>query len=185
MLCRNAVDWLYRLDRTFTWESGLALPHDLAFRDKQGTVRLVIETSGRITVMRGYAWNGCSPKFCVLDILIGTPDGVVHAGTGKPKAYYASLVHDALYQFLPVAAPVAPAVPTAPPEAPAPLPSTWPTSWTSTSTKSPTAARWASSPPPSGNRAPTCTRPRRSWSCTWTSRGCAPRISPSSSTTAS
>jgi len=106
MLCRNAVDWLYRLDRTFTWESGLALPHDLAFRDKQGTVRLVIETSGRITVMRGYAWNGCSPKFCVLDILIGTPDGVVHAGTGKPKAYYASLVHDALYQFLPVAAPV-------------------------------------------------------------------------------
>jgi len=106
MLCRNAVDWLYRLDRTFTWESGLVVPHDLAFRDKQGVIRLVIETSGRITVMRGYAWNGCSPKFCVLDILIGTPDGVVHAGTGKPKAYYASLVHDALYQFLPVAAPV-------------------------------------------------------------------------------
>lgn len=29
------------------------------------------------------------------------PDGVVHAGTGRPKTYYASLVHDALYQFLP------------------------------------------------------------------------------------
>ncbi len=31
--------------------------------------------------------------------VIGTPDGVVHAETGRPKAYFASLVHDALYQF--------------------------------------------------------------------------------------
>jgi hypothetical protein len=100
MRCKNSVPWLYRLDRNFSWESGRPVPHDLAFRDKQGTVRLVVETSGRITIMRGYSWNGCSPKFCVFDILIGTPDGVVHARTGRPKAYCASLVHDALYQFL-------------------------------------------------------------------------------------
>jgi hypothetical protein len=105
MLCTNGVSWLYRLDRNFAWDSGHPVPHDLAFRDKRGTVRLVIEASGRITVMRGYSWNGCSPKFCVFDILIGTPDGVVHARTGRPKAYYASLLHDALYQFLPLAAP--------------------------------------------------------------------------------
>jgi len=30
-----------------------------------------------------------------------TPDGVVHKDTGHPKTYYASLVHDALYQFIP------------------------------------------------------------------------------------
>ena len=32
--------------------------------------------------------------------MLGTPDGVVFLGTGKPKTYYASLVHDALYQVL-------------------------------------------------------------------------------------
>lgn len=100
MLCKNSVRWLYRLDRSYSWDSGHQVPKDLVFRDKDGTVRLVVETTGRITVMRGYSWNGCSPKFCVFDILIGTPDGVVHARTGKPKTYYASLVHDALYQFL-------------------------------------------------------------------------------------
>ena len=76
-------------------------PEDLIFRDKTGVVRLVIEQGGRITVTRGYAWNGCSPKICVFDLLLGTPEGVVHVRTGKPKTYYASLVHDALYQFLP------------------------------------------------------------------------------------
>lgn len=101
MWCRNSVRWLYRLEHNFTWESRYPIPEDLVFRDKTGVVRLIIEASGRITVTRGYAWNGCSPKFCVFDLLIGTPEGVVHASTGKPKTYFASLIHDALYQFLP------------------------------------------------------------------------------------
>ena len=106
MLCRKSVRWVYRLDRSYSWESGRALPEDFVFRDSQGKVRLIIEEQGTITVTAGYAWNGCSPKICVLDILLGTPDGVVHAETGRPKTYYASLVHDALYQFLREAAPL-------------------------------------------------------------------------------
>jgi hypothetical protein len=51
--------------------------------------------------MRGYAWNGCSPKYCLFDILLGTPEGVVDSRTRRPKTFYASLVHDALYQFVP------------------------------------------------------------------------------------
>lgn len=100
-MCRNSVRWLYELDQNFTWDSGHPIPEDLAFEDRTGAVRLIIEQSGRITVSRGYAWNGCSPKVCVLDLLLGTPEGVVHASTRKSKTYYASLVHDALYQFLP------------------------------------------------------------------------------------
>ncbi len=62
---------------------------------------LHIEKDGTITVNRGYAWDGCSPKFKILDLLlVGTPDGIVNLQTGRPKTYYASLVHDALYQFL-------------------------------------------------------------------------------------
>jgi hypothetical protein len=69
-------------------------------------VRLIIEKGGRITITEGYAWNGCSPKMPFLDLLIGTPDGAVYKVTGRPKAYFASLVHDALYQFLDAGSPV-------------------------------------------------------------------------------
>lgn len=32
-------------------------------------------------------------------LVIETPDGIIDYMTGKAKAYYASLVHDALYQY--------------------------------------------------------------------------------------
>ena len=106
MFCRNTVQWLYCLDSNFTWDSGLTIDRDLVCRDAEGNVRLILEAGGRLTVTRGYAWNGCSPKTCFLDLLIGTPDGAVCRKTGRPKAYFASMVHDALYQFLGADAPI-------------------------------------------------------------------------------
>lgn len=65
---------------------------------------LHISTEGTITIKAGktgYAWDGCSPKFSFLNLaIIGTPDGHVDYRTGKPYTYKASLVHDALYQYL-------------------------------------------------------------------------------------
>ena len=65
---------------------------------------LSIKSDGKLTVKgsngQGYAWDGCTPKWNVLDIvLIGTPDGRVIVNTGKPITYYASLIHDILLQF--------------------------------------------------------------------------------------
>jgi len=64
---------------------------------------LKIEKTGKIKIKgvnkNGYAWDGCSPKFEVLDLLIGTPDGAVNLNTEKPYTYYASMFHDCLYQF--------------------------------------------------------------------------------------
>ncbi|MBK9115780.1 MAG: hypothetical protein IPM22_09075 [Betaproteobacteria bacterium] len=60
----------------------------------------MIRANGAARVLAGYAWDGCTPKVVVCDVVLGTPDGATHALTGKPKAYYASLLHDALYQFL-------------------------------------------------------------------------------------
>ncbi len=99
-MCKNRVKWLYRSDANFSWASGYEIEEDRIFFDSSGRVRLIIESGGRITVTRGYSWNGCSPKICVFDIVIGTPDGVVHTGTGRSKTYFATMVHDALYQFL-------------------------------------------------------------------------------------
>lgn len=64
---------------------------------------LDISALGRITVKgshaRGYAWDGCSPKYEALDMLLGTPDGKLDYSTAKPITYYASMIHDALYQY--------------------------------------------------------------------------------------
>lgn len=61
-----------------------------------------INKRGLITITpisTGYAWDGCSPKKDVLDLLIGTPDGKTDKDTNKPITYYASLLHDCIYQF--------------------------------------------------------------------------------------
>jgi hypothetical protein len=106
MFCTDSPRWLYRSEANFSWDSGISIPADQVFVDSAGKVRLIIETTGRITITRGYAWNGCSPKVCLFDLLLGTPDGAVYAPTGRPKAYYASMVHDALYQFLDAGSPI-------------------------------------------------------------------------------
>jgi hypothetical protein len=106
MKCKNTVKWLYLNEKNFLWQTDLKLDKDYVFRDKTGIIRLIIECSGLLTVAGGYTGNGCSPKICLLDLLLGTPDGAVYAATGKPKTYYASMVHDALYQFLDADVPI-------------------------------------------------------------------------------
>ncbi len=47
-----------------------------------------------------YAWDGCTPKINVLDFfVVGTPDGR-QLPNGERITQRASLVHDALYQYL-------------------------------------------------------------------------------------
>jgi len=65
---------------------------------------LKIGTNGELTVkanQSGYVWDGCTPKWGFLNLtIIGVPDGHLDYRTMKPYTYYASLVHDALYQYL-------------------------------------------------------------------------------------
>lgn len=64
---------------------------------------LKLEQNGNITVKgthyKGYAWDGCSPKFKIKDVYIGTLEAVLNFDTGQSKTYYASLIHDVFYQF--------------------------------------------------------------------------------------
>ena len=99
-MCKNSEHWVFTLPKDFSWDAAPPVAEDLAFQDNTGASRLILRRPSTIIVSEGYAWDGCSPKFCVFDILIGTPDGVVDSTTKQPKTYYASLVHDALYQFL-------------------------------------------------------------------------------------
>lgn len=62
-----------------------------------------LDSDGTIMVKgthdRGYAWDGCSPKWKIGDVYIGTPEAVLNYDTRQSKTYYASLVHDVFYQF--------------------------------------------------------------------------------------
>ena len=69
----DVAKWLYRLPANYTWTSPFRHDADYAFADSRGRVRLVLERNGAITVTRGYTWNGCSPKFRILDLLVRTP----------------------------------------------------------------------------------------------------------------
>ena len=51
------------------------------------------------THYKGYAWDGCSPKFKLKDLYLGTWEAVLNLDTGQSKTYYASLIHDVFYQF--------------------------------------------------------------------------------------
>ncbi len=99
-----AVKWVFKLDADYVYNLRRHLPADwnsgAAFLDSKGHKRLEIHPNGDARVLAGYAWDGCTPKFSVFDIVFGTPDGIPNERTGKPKAYYASLLHDVLYQFL-------------------------------------------------------------------------------------
>ena len=100
MLCNNTEKWLYKLDEDYVWMSPYKHEKDWGFVDHTGALQLKMMADGRIIVMKGYCWDGCTPKFCLMDILLGTPEGAVAVDTGLPKTWDASLVHDALCQFL-------------------------------------------------------------------------------------
>lgn len=71
------------------------------YNHPEGWIR--IDPTGKIylnaSCKNGYAWDGCTPKFVLFDLIIGTPDGKLDYATEQPITYYASMLHDLLYQF--------------------------------------------------------------------------------------
>ena len=90
--------YTFKIQKDYIYESGWKL--EAAFSSEW----LEISTSGQIRVkanVSGYAWDGCTPKLSFFNLFIfGVPDGHFDYRTTKPYTYYASLVHDALYQYL-------------------------------------------------------------------------------------
>ena len=97
-----------KLNRTFPWIYKISKDYvrstDWKLDEEFDSEWLHISQDGTITVKAnatGYAWDGCTPKLSILHLrVIGVPDGHVDYRTMKPYTYYASLVHDALYQYL-------------------------------------------------------------------------------------
>lgn len=105
-----AVEWIFELQGDYEVNLkdfvAVNVSEHHVFEDSKGIVRLELFPGGRAVVKSGYAWDGCTPKFSVFDIVLGIPDGIPHSTTRKPKAYYASLLHDVLYQFLDAGSPI-------------------------------------------------------------------------------
>ena len=96
------MHWRYRIDEDYSYDTGVDVDLDTErnYCDN-GNLWMIVDPSGTVTVKKGYAWDGCSPTVNVFDLgYLGTPDGASDAESGLPKTYHASLVHDALCQFL-------------------------------------------------------------------------------------
>ncbi len=98
--------YLYELDKDSYYPTNVPTGHefDLKFHDQDGTLRLTITPSGLMIIHKGYAWDGCSPKFRIGNLYLGTWDGtlddIMGRDTSKPRCYYPSCVHDVGYQFM-------------------------------------------------------------------------------------
>ncbi len=105
-----SVKWIYELDADYRIDlkkyCSEHFDQPLSFQDSSGSEWLVLYPTGIAIIRANYAWDGCTPKFAIFDIGFGIPDGIPNERTRKPKAYYASLVHDVLYQFLDVDLPI-------------------------------------------------------------------------------
>ena len=101
MLYKDKTFWLFITHEDHSFQTNIL---DRTFKNEwleispDGVIK-IIGSDNPETGKGGYAWDGCSPKFGFLDLVIGTPDGVVDEQSEKPKTYFASMVHDALYQF--------------------------------------------------------------------------------------
>jgi hypothetical protein len=93
--CQNKgrVKYLFTLDESFTYQSDI-------YGYRFEAPFLSVYEDGLIYIPAGYSWDGNSLKFCLVGRVVGTPDGRIDPRTGKPVTYYASLVHDALYQYI-------------------------------------------------------------------------------------
>ncbi len=94
----SPTKWLMKISEPFTCQTGIK---GYSFKNEW----IEITPDGTLTIFaseeegKEYAWDGCTPKLCVFGRVIGTPDGRIGAD-GRPITWKASLVHDALYQFI-------------------------------------------------------------------------------------
>ena len=88
--------YIFRLDEDVKI-STKRIKHKESWQSDKFHIFIENETTN-ITVKNGYEWDGCTPKFHLFDIVFGIPDGVPNPKTNKPKAYFASCVHDILYE---------------------------------------------------------------------------------------
>jgi hypothetical protein len=93
--------WKFVIHEDYVFQSDLLVGKSCDFNWMR------ITPDGTITVKgshdRGYAWDGCTPKWNFLQITWGNFDGqlIKHKDTNQyqPYTYYASLVHDVIYQY--------------------------------------------------------------------------------------
>jgi hypothetical protein len=87
--------WKFELEKDFSID--LYQYHhkfsDCIFRDVfDGRAEIVGHiTDGKLTILKGYQWDGCTPKFMLFGKIIGVPD--------FKKTYEPSLVHDFLIDY--------------------------------------------------------------------------------------
>ena len=95
------VDYLYTLESDYQYNTDRfsSKLHGISFKNEY--LEIICNGPGDvdINVFTNYAWDGCTPKFKAFGVVFGVSDGPINPETGKPQAYYASMLHDVLYDY--------------------------------------------------------------------------------------
>ncbi|MFA5669432.1 MAG: DUF1353 domain-containing protein [Balneolaceae bacterium] len=94
--------WKFKLDKDLTLEREydfLSFDKVESFIFPWATI-VVSKNKIRVIAHEGYAWDGCTPKFHLKNIIVGVWDGPILYATKLPQAYLASLIHDILCQYM-------------------------------------------------------------------------------------
>ena len=91
--------WLFRLDHETYYNqdiiTGFEYDHGWVHIKPNGEIKLTC------SLEHDFTWDGCTPKWVIMDLVVGTPDGAVYTLSGLRQTQRASLIHDVLYQFAP------------------------------------------------------------------------------------
>ncbi|HGS4561617.1 TPA: hypothetical protein ACMDVM_003694, partial [Vibrio cholerae] len=95
---KGSFPYIFKIEEDFTYQTPWNLKQPFVSEWLEISIDGLIRVKANDT---GYSWDGCTPKYSFLNLwIIGVPDGHIDYRTMKPYTYYASLVHDALYQYL-------------------------------------------------------------------------------------
>lgn len=78
---------------------------NLSMQDADGVCWAVLDTSGKLIVGKGYAWDGATPRVKIAGRVVGTWNGLSgfktnsYPSTREQQLYIPTLGHDVCYQF--------------------------------------------------------------------------------------
>jgi hypothetical protein len=95
----DVARWLYRIDANYTWTSPFRQESDYAFSTRRAACGCWSSATAR-SPSRALHLERLRSQVLRAGSFVRHAEGVVNARTGHRETYYASMVHDALYQFL-------------------------------------------------------------------------------------
>lgn len=92
--------YFYKITQdSVSFQLGVIPTEYVELQDRNGKRIVSLSESGELTVYKGYAWDGATPKWRYGPVMFGTWDGRWDHTIDKPDLWESTLIHDSLLQL--------------------------------------------------------------------------------------